>query len=100
MPAEKPPRRPPTAMKTLAMAVELPFILVAGVLIGGGAGYWLDARFGTGPALTLLFGLIGFAGGIREVLRRIPKDDNGGSTGTKSSGADRENGGEGNDAGG
>ena len=80
MPAEKPPRRPHTILRTFALAMELPFIPVAGVLIGGGVGYWLDARFGSGPALTLLLGLLGFAAGVREVLRRIPKDEGEGSS--------------------
>jgi F0F1-type ATP synthase assembly protein I len=57
--------------------MELPFIPVAGVIIAGGIGYWLDARFGSSPLLTLLLGAVGFAAGVREVLRRIPRDDAG-----------------------
>jgi F0F1-type ATP synthase assembly protein I len=99
MPAEQPKRRPPTIMKTFALAMELPFILVAGVLIGGGVGYWLDARFGSSPALTLLLGLFGFAGSVREVLRRIPRDDSEGSSGTKPPDQDKNGDDEGHDAG-
>ena len=99
MPAEQPQRRPPTILRTFALAMELPFILVAGVLIGGGVGYWLDARFGSNPALTLLLGLVGFAGSVREVLRRIPRDDGGENSGTKPSGQDKEVGGEENHGG-
>jgi len=79
--------------------MELPFILVGGVLIGGAVGYWLDARFGSKPALTLLLGLLGFAGSVREVLRRIPRGDAGENSGTKPSGQDKENGDEENNGG-
>ncbi|HEV8383823.1 MAG TPA: AtpZ/AtpI family protein [Candidatus Acidoferrales bacterium] len=74
MPAEPQRKRKLLFLQTLAMAMELPFILVAGVLIGGGAGYWLDHRFHTSPLLTLILGILGFGAGVREVIRRIPKD--------------------------
>ena len=64
-------------VRDLALAMELPFILVGGVLIGGGIGHWLDGKLHTTPALTLVLGLLGFGAGLREVLRRIPKDDGG-----------------------
>lgn len=62
-------------LRELAFTMELPFILVGGVLIGGAAGHWLDGKTGTSPLFTFLLGLIGFGAGIREVLRRIPKGD-------------------------
>ncbi len=63
--------------RQFAMAMELPFILVGGVVIGGALGHWIDLRAHTSPLFTFLLGLLGFAGGIREILRRIPKDDKG-----------------------
>jgi F0F1-type ATP synthase assembly protein I len=54
-----------------ALAMELPFLLVACVVLGGLFGYWLDGRLGTSPGLLLLFGLLGFAAGVREMLRRL-----------------------------
>lgn len=68
-------------MHTFALAMELPFVLVAGVVIGGGVGYWLDAKLGTSPLLTFLLGIIGFAAGVREVLRRIPREETPGGNG-------------------
>ena len=57
-----------------AMAMELPFILVGTILVGGVLGYFLDAWLHTKPAMMLVFGVIGFVAGLRDVLRRIPKD--------------------------
>jgi len=57
------------------MAMELPFIPVASVLLAGGLGYLADKRWHTFPVLTLLFGLLGFAAGVREILRRISKEE-------------------------
>jgi ATP synthase protein I len=57
-----------------AMAMELPFILVGTILVGGAIGYFLDAWLHTKPALMIVFGAIGFVAGLRDVLRRLPKD--------------------------
>jgi ATP synthase protein I len=61
--------------------LELPILLVASVAIGGGLGYLLDRRVHTSPLFALIFGLLGFAAGIRQLLRRLSKDstNNGGS---------------------
>ncbi len=67
-------------MRLIAMAMELPLILVGGVVIGGALGHWIDLRAHTSPLFTFLLGLLGFAAGVREILRRIPKNgsDDGG----------------------
>lgn len=54
--------------------MELPFIPIAAVLIGGGLGYLLDGRVHTSPVFTILLGLLGFLAGIREILRRLSKE--------------------------
>lgn len=51
--------------------MDLPFVLVGSVVIAAGLGYLLDKRFGTSPVLTLLLGLLGFGGGMFEVIRRL-----------------------------
>jgi len=51
--------------------MDLPFVLVGSVVIGAGLGYLLDKRFGSSPVLALLVGLLGFAGGMFEVIRRL-----------------------------
>ncbi len=55
-----------------AMAMELPFVLVGAVLLGGVLGYFLDRWLHTKPFLMLLFGALGFFGGVRDILRRLP----------------------------
>ena len=43
--------------------------LVAGLLIGFGIGYGLDRLFGTLPIFLILFVLMGFAAGVKTMLR-------------------------------
>lgn len=43
--------------------------LVAGLLVGFGIGLGLDALFGTRPLMLVLFTLLGFAAGVRVMLR-------------------------------
>ena len=43
--------------------------LVAGLAIGFGIGFGLDALFGTRPIFLVLFILLGFAAGVRTMLR-------------------------------
>ena len=47
------------------MVVEL----VTGLLVGFGIGYGLDSLFGTLPLFLVLFILLGFAAGVRVMLR-------------------------------
>jgi ATP synthase protein I len=76
-PDSPPPSRRAERTRTLqfAAAIELPFIFVAGIVIGGGAGYWIDARLGTSPLFLLVLGVLGFAAGLREILRRLSRDE-------------------------
>jgi F0F1-type ATP synthase assembly protein I len=57
--------------RQLGNVMDLPFVLVGSVLIGAGIGYFLDKRFNTSPILTLILGLLGFGGGMFEVIRRL-----------------------------
>jgi ATP synthase protein I len=43
--------------------------LVAGLVIGFGIGYGLDVLLGTTPILLVLFTLLGFAAGVRVMMR-------------------------------
>jgi F0F1-type ATP synthase assembly protein I len=57
-----------------AMAMELPFIFVGCIVVGGAIGYFLDAWLHTKPAMMIVFGVIGFIAGLRDTLRRLAKD--------------------------
>ena len=58
-----------------ALAMELPFTLVGAVLLGGVLGYFLDRWLHTKLIFTLILGGLGFAGGLKEVLRRLSQTD-------------------------
>jgi len=54
-----------------AIAMELPFVLVAAVVVGGLFGYFLDHWLHTKPVFLLVLGGLGFYAGVRDVLRRL-----------------------------
>jgi F0F1-type ATP synthase assembly protein I len=84
---ENPDSRPPNVEKVkdvsnqTAIAMELPFVIVAAVVVGGLFGYFLDRWLHTKPAFLLVFGGIGFYAGIRDVLRRLGGSGDGGKRG-------------------
>jgi ATP synthase protein I len=51
------------------MAWRMVIELVAGLMIGFGIGYGLDTLLGTKPVFLVLFILVGFAAGIKTMLR-------------------------------
>ena len=73
MDLEPPRKRQLTFLRQLALAMDLPFILVGGVAIGGGLGYLLDRWLHTSPWMALILGGAGFAGGMWEVLRTLSR---------------------------
>jgi F0F1-type ATP synthase assembly protein I len=68
--------------------MELPFVIVGCVVVGGLIGFFLDRWLHTSPFLMLVLGGLGFFAGIRETLRRLdtskkPADkDHNGNDGT------------------
>jgi ATP synthase protein I len=60
-----------------AIAMELPFVLVAAVVVGGLLGYLLDHWLHTKPVFLLVLGGIGFYAGVRDVLRRLAGNGDG-----------------------
>jgi ATP synthase protein I len=69
-------RQTPGGMaKQIALASELPVILVAECVAGGFFGYLLDGWLHTKPWLMLALGAVGFAAGVWTILSRLKKDD-------------------------
>jgi len=60
--------------RQFAIAMELPFILVSAIVVGGLIGFFLDRWLHTAPYLMLILGFLGFFGGLRDVLRRSAKE--------------------------
>jgi len=73
-PAEKQVK---TTSRQFAMAMELPFVIVASIAAGGLLGFFLDRWLHTTPTFMLVLGALGFFAGVRDVLRRLPADGNG-----------------------
>jgi F0F1-type ATP synthase assembly protein I len=76
-PSPAPRKNPSRSMNQLAMALELPFIMIACIVIAGGAGYLIDRWLHTSPAFTLILGFLGFGGGIWDIIRRLSRSDPG-----------------------
>ena len=60
--------------RQFAMAMELPFVIVASVAVGGVIGFLLDRWLHTKPYLMLILGFLGFFAGLRDVLRRVARE--------------------------
>jgi F0F1-type ATP synthase assembly protein I len=58
------PKSPGAYARQIAVATELPFLLVAGVAVGGVLGYFLDGWLHTKPILMLVLGGLGFFAGF------------------------------------
>ncbi len=58
-----------SANRGMAYGLRMASELVAAVLVGGLIGYGLDQWLGTTPWLFLVMFLIGFAAGVRNVMR-------------------------------
>jgi F0F1-type ATP synthase assembly protein I len=65
------------------MAMELPFVILGTIITGGVFGFFLDRWLGTKPILTFVLGSLGFAAGVREVLRRMAATSDGGRSDNK-----------------
>ena len=78
MAPEQPRRSQGNFARQFAMAMELPFVLVGGVFAGGLLGYFLDRWWGTRPYLMLGLGALGFYVGVRDLLRRLQRNDENG----------------------
>jgi ATP synthase protein I len=74
-PNPSPGKRPNSGLTQVAMAMELPVIMIATVMIAGGAGYLLDRWLHTSPLLTLILGFLGFGAGVWDIIRRLTRSE-------------------------
>lgn len=67
--------RPPSSTDGRAMgaAMRMATELVLAVVAGGAIGWFLDGWLGTRPWLLILFFLLGFAAGLKNVFRAASK---------------------------
>ncbi len=73
MAAEKPGRNAADWIRQLALALDLPFLLISALMGGGLVGYVLDEYLHTTPWLMLIFGGLGFVAGLRGVLQSLAR---------------------------
>lgn len=59
-----------------SLAWRMVLELLIGFALGGLIGWGLDAVFGTSPFMTAIFGGLGFAAGVKTMLRSAKEADN------------------------
>lgn len=68
--ARKPkPRAEKDKYTAMSMAWRMVIELVMGVMVGAAMGWGLDSLFGSMPAFLIVFVLLGFAAGVRTMMR-------------------------------
>lgn len=67
--ARAPKPRHESKYEKATLAWRMVIELVVGMTMGMGLGYGLDSLFGTLPIFLILFSLLGFAAGIRVMMR-------------------------------
>jgi F0F1-type ATP synthase assembly protein I len=63
------PAHPSGTIKQIAVALELPFMVVGPVIVAGGVGFLLDRWLHTKPLWMILLGVVGVGIGIYDALR-------------------------------
>jgi ATP synthase protein I len=66
---------PGGTIKQAALAFELPIMLIAPALVGGGIGFFLDRWLHTKPIFLLVLGLLGVGIGIRDAVKTASAQD-------------------------
>ncbi|MCL4809474.1 MAG: AtpZ/AtpI family protein [Thermoanaerobaculia bacterium] len=69
--------RDPT-LRLLGAVLSFGWVLPACLAAGGGLGWLLDRWLGSFPAATALLGLLGLAGGLRQLVREADALEGGG----------------------
>jgi ATP synthase protein I len=72
---QDPSKKDASPLRQIALAVELPFLLVGPAVVGGAIGFFLDRWLHTKPWIMLVLGLCGVALGLRDTLRAASRGD-------------------------
>ena len=72
-PSQTPGKRPDSYSRQFAIALELPFVFVSSIVVGGLFGYGLDRWLHTKPVFLIILGGVGFYAGLRDILRRLSR---------------------------
>ena len=67
--ARRPKARGQNKYEATSLAWRMVLELVIGMALGCSIGYGLDALFGTLPLFLMVFALLGFAAGVRTMMR-------------------------------
>jgi ATP synthase protein I len=62
-------------VKQIALAFELPFMLVGPVVLGGAIGFFLDRWLHTKPLLLIVLGILGVIVGVRDAVKSAGAQD-------------------------
>lgn len=68
------PREDKDKYAAMSMAWRVTIELVVSIMIGAAMGWGLDSLFGTLPAFLVVFTLLGFAAGVRTMMRSVAED--------------------------
>jgi ATP synthase protein I len=63
------------AVKEMALAFQLPFMIVGPVILGGVIGFFLDRWLHTKPLLMIVLGVLGIVVGLRDALKSAALQD-------------------------
>jgi ATP synthase protein I len=72
---QDPSKKDSSPARSIALAIELPFLLVGPAVVLGAVGYFLDRWLHTKPWLMLVLGLCGVALGLRDTLKAASSQD-------------------------
>ena len=64
-----------SAIKQIALAFELPVLIVGPVVVGGAIGFFLDKWLHTKPWMMIVLGFLGIGVGLRDVLKAAAMQD-------------------------
>jgi F0F1-type ATP synthase assembly protein I len=67
------PRRDQSAAAMIGEVASMALLLPVSTLVGGGIGYLIDRAFGT-HFLWIVFGALGTAGGLIELIRELQRN--------------------------